>query len=93
MPAADHDPGPAAETPSQPAAPRAADAEPERAPADIEADARLHVAIYPDRVRRIRAAGGLPPDLDFGPPELDIVQAILRGTGLSQVPAAGDTIQ
>jgi hypothetical protein len=37
--------------------------------------------MYPDRVRRIRAAGGLPPDLDFGPPEPEIVDAILRGAG------------
>ncbi len=84
---------PAPETPPRPAAPPAAcpgprsgaEAEPERAPADIEADAKLYVAMYPDRVRRIRAAGGLPPDLDFGPPEPEIVKAILQGVGGSNI--------
>lgn len=64
VPAPDHDP----ETPSRSAAPPATDAEPERTPATIEADAKLYAPMYPDRVKRICAAGGLPPDLDFGPP-------------------------
>jgi hypothetical protein len=34
-------------------------------------------------VTRIRAAGGLPPDLDFGPPEPEIVDALLRRAGIS----------
>ena len=69
----------------QPAAPPAPEAEPERTPADLEADVKLYVAMYPDRVARIRAAGGLPPDLDFGPPEPKIVAALLRGTETSSV--------
>jgi hypothetical protein len=66
--------------PPPPAAP-ADEEEPERTPAVIEADVKLYRAMYPDRVRRIRAAGGLPPDLDFGPPEPEIVAALLRGVG------------
>ncbi len=64
-----------------PEPPPAADAEPRRAQANIEADTRLYAAMYPDRVRRIRAARGLPPDLDFGPPEPEIVDALLRDVG------------
>ena len=36
--------------------------------------------IYPDRATRIRAAGGLPADTTFGPPEPRLVQAIVHGT-------------
>jgi hypothetical protein len=46
---------------------------------DIDAEVRLYAALYPDRVARIREAGGLPPRLDFGPPEPEIVAALLRG--------------
>jgi hypothetical protein len=61
----------------------AAEAEPERTPAVVEADAKPYAALYPDRVTRICAAGGLPPDLDFGPPEPEIVAALLRTAGIS----------
>ncbi len=67
VPAPDHDPGPTA-----------ADAEPERTQADIAADVKLYAAMYPDRVRHIYAAGGLPPDLDFGSSGPEIVTALLR---------------
>ncbi len=77
VPAANPEPAP-----KQP--PRApAVAEPQRTQADIEADAKLYAAMYPDRVRRIRAARGLPPDLDFGPPEPEIVAALLHAAGVS----------
>jgi hypothetical protein len=69
-PAPDHDPGP---TPARPKP------EPKPAPPDIDAEARLYAALYPERVARIREAGGLPPRLDFGPPEPAIVAALLRG--------------
>jgi hypothetical protein len=75
-PTPDHDPYP---EPSRPAA----QAEPETTQADIEADAKLYAAMYPDRADRIRAARGLPPNLDFGPPEPEIVAALLRGAGIS----------
>ena len=38
---------------------------------------------YPDRVARIRAARGVPPDVDFGPPEPEIIAALLRTAGIS----------
>ena len=58
--------------------------EPEPAPADTAAEARRYAVIYPDRAARIRAAGGLPADLDFGPPEPALVAALLKGeNGLS----------
>jgi hypothetical protein len=69
-PGPDRDPG---LTPAQPKP------EPKPAPPDIDAEARLYAALYPERVARIREAGGLPPRLDFGPPEPAIVAALLRG--------------
>jgi hypothetical protein len=41
-------------------------------------EAKLYAIMYPDRAARIRAAGGLPARLDFGPPEQEIVAALLR---------------
>jgi hypothetical protein len=35
---------------------------------------------YPDRAARIRAAGGLPADLDFGPPEPELVHDVVDST-------------
>ncbi len=78
VPAPDRDPSP---DPQRPAASPAAETEPERASAAGEADAKLYAALYPDRVTRIHAAGGLPADLDFGPPEPEIVDALLQGIG------------
>jgi len=49
-------------------------------PADIEAEADQYAVIYPDRAARIRALGGLPYPLDFGPPEPELVLAIATGT-------------
>ena len=66
------------EPPVQPVTSVAAEAAPERTQADLDADVKLYTAMYPERVARIRAAGGLPPDLDFGPPEPEIVDALLR---------------
>lgn len=53
-------------------------AEPEFTEAEIDAEAERYAVIYPVRAARIRAAGGLPPDLDFGPPEPHIVAGLLR---------------
>ena len=66
-------PAPAAAAPTPPAA-----AESEPAQADTAAEARRYAVIYPDRAARIRAAGGLPSDLDFGPPEPALVAALLK---------------
>jgi hypothetical protein len=65
----------------------AAEPDPQRTPADIETDAKLYAAMYPDGIRRITAAGGLPPDLDFGPPEPEIVDALLCRNGAQAVPS------
>jgi hypothetical protein len=44
-------------------------------------EAEQYAVLYPDRARRIRAAGGLPSPLDFGPPEAWLVPEIVHGTG------------
>jgi hypothetical protein len=57
---------------------------PDEAPAqpdDIAAEAELYAVIHPRRAARIRALGGLPDKLDFGPPEPELVAAIVAGTG------------
>jgi hypothetical protein len=56
-------------------APQPAEAAP--APAELD-EVELYAAMYPDRAARIQAAGGLPPDLDWGPPEPHIVAGLLR---------------
>ncbi|MEJ0020625.1 MAG: hypothetical protein WDN25_29575 [Acetobacteraceae bacterium] len=73
---------PAPETPPapSPAAPPAA-ADQDFVEADMAEQAATYAVIYPDRFARIRAAGGLPARLDFGPPEPALVQAILNGAG------------
>ncbi len=43
----------------------------------------MYAVIYPDRPRRIRAAGGLPADVDFGPPDRYIVKGLLRPENLT----------
>jgi hypothetical protein len=43
-------------------------------------EAEQYALIYPDRAARIRAEGGLPAQLDYGPPEPDIVEALVHGT-------------
>ena len=83
-PAPDHDPGP---TPAQPKP------EPKPARPDIDAEARLYAALYPERVARIREAGGLPPRLDFGPPEPAIVAALLRGAVPPSEPQSRESTQ
>jgi hypothetical protein len=72
-----------------PPAPAAAEtppdqAEPLRTEAGSDAEAKLYAIMYPDRAARIRAAGGLPARLDFGPPEPEIVAALLQTRPLAQ---------
>jgi hypothetical protein len=43
-------------------------------------EADRYAVMYPDRAVRIRAAGGLPADLDFGAPEPELVPDIVHGT-------------
>ena len=52
--------------------------------AGIDAEADRYAVIYPDRAARIRAAGGLPPDLDFGPPAPPVVVGLLRSGDASR---------
>ena len=42
--------------------------------------AEQFAALYPQRAALIRAHGGLPPDIDFGAPEPDLVAAIVACT-------------
>ena len=56
-------------------------------------EAEQYAILYANRATRIRAAGGLPPRLDFAPPEPEIVEALVNGTSptlraLDQHPAA-----
>jgi hypothetical protein len=41
--------------------------------------AEQYALLHPARAARIRAAGGLPQPLDFGPPEPAIVEALVHG--------------
>jgi hypothetical protein len=55
---------------------------PEREPAPPEPepdapDVALYEAIYPDRAALIRRHGGVPEDVTFGPPDEDMVRALL----------------
>ena len=76
-------PAPAAARPqAEPPSPASArsfvdDGEPSFDPA---AEAERYAIIYPRRARLIRRLGGLPDDCDFGPPEPELVQAIVAGT-------------
>jgi hypothetical protein len=63
-------------SPPLPPSPAQADAP---QPADLT-DAEQYAAVYPDRAARIRAHGGLPMRLDFGPPDPAVVDALVNGT-------------
>jgi hypothetical protein len=59
-------------------------------------EAEQYAVLYPNRARRIRAEGGLPARLDYGPPEPHIVDAIVNGSSpilreLDREPAVGAT--
>jgi hypothetical protein len=81
----------------EPAPPAPQEAKPATPSFEQMTEAERYAALHPDRARRIRAAGGMPSDIDFGPPEPDIVDGIVHGTGpillaLDQpVPARGET--
>jgi hypothetical protein len=47
---------------------------------DLAAEADYYAIVYPDRARLIRKYGGLPPDCTFGPPDDELVHAIVTGT-------------
>ena len=71
--------------PPAPMAEPVVEPEPTPAPEPDDAFARLSEAeqyalIYPRRAALIRSLGGLPERCDFGPPEPDLVRAIVFGT-------------
>lgn len=47
---------------------------------DIDAEVEYWAAVYPQRVREIRAHGGVPPDCRYGPPDRALARAIVRST-------------
>jgi hypothetical protein len=52
-------------------------APPEPEPEPDAPDVALYEAIYPDRAALIRRHGGVPEDVTFGPPDEDMVRALL----------------
>jgi hypothetical protein len=87
-------PAPAAEPPPPPipapaAAPPQAEPSPPPAPTlaedgepylDLDAEADRYAIVYPRRAWLLRKLGRVPDDCDFGPPEPDLVHAIVTGT-------------
>jgi hypothetical protein len=69
---------PAPEEAAPPAEPDPAGPDPA---AEIAAEAEMYAVIHPRRAALIRAQGGLPAKLDFGPPSAELVEAIVSGTG------------
>lgn len=47
---------------------------------DAAREAEHYAMIYPDRAALIRADGGLPARVTFGPPGPELVYAIVNGT-------------
>jgi hypothetical protein len=69
--------------PLSPADPNPAPAEqPSEAPAETGpiAEAELYAALYPERAALIRRLGRLPADATFGPPDDDIIQALVTAS-------------
>ena len=67
-------PAPQAE-PEPPPEPEAA--EPEAAEPAQHSDAEIYAILHPRRAALIRRHGGVPPDATFGPPDEDLVRALL----------------
>jgi hypothetical protein len=65
--------------PAPDAAPPPAEAAPDEV-ATIVADAETYALAYPRRAARIRAAGGVPRNLDFGLPPESVMDMIIAGT-------------
>jgi hypothetical protein len=63
--------------PSAEASPSTEPAEPEPTPLN---EAESYASVNPDGAARIRAAGGVPADIDFPPPKPHIVAALVNGT-------------
>jgi hypothetical protein len=82
-PAAEEQPPPAAPVPA-PAPQRsrriATPAEPGEPPRDLPTEADHYAMVYPRRAREMRHHGGLPSDCSYGPPDDDLVHAIVTGS-------------
>jgi hypothetical protein len=77
-----HAPAPAVALPQAeplppPAPTLAEDGEP---PPDLDAEADRYAIIYPRRTQLLRRLGRVPDDCDFGPPDPELVHAIVTGT-------------
>lgn len=46
-------------------------------PRDLDQEVEYYAAVYPRRARQIRQYGGLPPDCTFGPPDEELLAALL----------------
>jgi hypothetical protein len=68
------------EMPQPVAAPAPEPAEPPKRDFYTLTRAEQYGVMYPDRAAGIRAAGGIPADCDYGPPEADLVEEILAST-------------
>jgi hypothetical protein len=55
-------------------------AEADDPPRNLPTEADHYANVYPRRAREIRHLGGLPPDCSYGPPDDDLVHAIVTGT-------------
>jgi len=97
-PVAEAQPAPTAPEPARgPLRPRgtAAPEEADDPPRDLPTEADRYALTYPRRAREIRRHGGLPPDCSFGPPDDEVVQALIAGSSptlraLDDMPAAAD---
>jgi hypothetical protein len=49
-------------------------------PRDLADEVDYYANVYPSRLRLIRKHGGLPPNCDFGPPDPELVQALLASS-------------
>src|SRR5215472_9083511 len=79
---------PAPEPP--PAKEPAADEAPKR---DLAAEAEMYAIMYPRRARLIRAYGGLPNSIDFGPPDPELVPFIVHGTTTALLALDAEVLQ
>ena len=55
-------------------------------------EAEQYALIYPRRAALIRSLGGLPDRCDFGPPEPDLVRAIVTGTSATLRALDGEAV-
>ena len=80
-PAAPEPVDPPPSEPEQPPAPKLAAPKPPRSePAEPpqRSDAEIYAILHPRRAALIRRHGGVPPDATFGPPDEDLVRALLE---------------